>query len=132
MLQQKTIEGRQKWCWFMRSFCDLYHGTDLSSTPAFIMFQIHLAFTAKNEDEPQPFKFGLLDVYCSLTARNNGVLKENQDWTLDLSSLQSWVAMQEHNLEKELADIKQATPLALRSFNVLSRGRDIGKFSLES
>ncbi|KAH9218701.1 hypothetical protein DL95DRAFT_405730 [Leptodontidium sp. 2 PMI_412] len=105
MLSRETLEDRQRWCRIMKSFCALYNGVDLKCARIFTMFQIHLAFTAKNEYEPNLFKFGLLDAYCALTARNKNIAKKEQDWTLDLNYLQTWVDCQEQELEAELSAV---------------------------
>ncbi|KAG4441130.1 hypothetical protein IFR05_003351 [Cadophora sp. M221] len=77
-LSQNTLKDRQRWSWTMKNFCALYNGADLNCARIFTMFQIHLAFTAKIEYEPNLFKFGLLDTCCAVTERSKGIPKEER------------------------------------------------------
>ncbi|KAK0122230.1 hypothetical protein ONS95_010483 [Cadophora gregata] len=99
-IDRSTIKGREQWSWIMDSFCSMYSGADLNVNRIFTMFQIHMAFTDRNEnDSKMIFKFGVLDAYCELTTKNKGLSKKKQDWTLDLEALQCWVACETRNLD---------------------------------
>ncbi|PVH82866.1 hypothetical protein DL98DRAFT_529821 [Cadophora sp. DSE1049] len=85
-------------------FCSLYNGADLSVDRIFTLFQIHMAFTDRNEnDAKRLFKFGVLDAYCEMTGRNKGLSKKKQDWTLNLDALQHWVTNETKKLNEEPA-----------------------------
>ncbi|KAH7413239.1 hypothetical protein BKA64DRAFT_637913 [Cadophora sp. MPI-SDFR-AT-0126] len=103
-IDYSTIGGHQQWGWIMNSFCSLYNGADLSVDRIFTMFQIHMAFTDRNEnDSKKLFKFGVLDAYCEMTGRNRGLSKKKQNWVLNLDTLQSWVTDNTRKLENDTA-----------------------------
>ncbi|CZT42134.1 uncharacterized protein RSE6_01985 [Rhynchosporium secalis] len=56
----------------MEKFCAQYHGVGLEDDRIFIMFFIHLLFTAPNKNHPHHFKEGILEAYCKVTGHHKG------------------------------------------------------------